>query len=423
MKAYILRTDTLISPFQDAPGQALVLNRSIGERQEETLRKLGLEPERIESTDQVRAKEYLLFPDYVYCSAKLLKAFLKAVRKHGECRRLALEANAQVEMALPMQDLDTLPPRAEGGPEVHAFDLFLVRDGGDPSLDRLRGLPPEVVPVFMKVFEVEPPFYLRVEKKNRIGLSGSYCMHVKHWTHVYLLNFNALTGLPFEWFPRKLLWFLWRVLTAFSLNPFNIMRRLVIQGKKCSIHPTARIEASVLGNNVSVGAGAVVRGSYLGDGVRISEGAKVFGSIVGDGSEVTWHSILNLSLLYPRACVGIPGLQTVFVGRETFVSSMAFVIDVKFQGGTIGVRHQGRTVNTRLTTLGPCFGHRVRIGAGVSINCGREIPNDTAIIQDQEPLLSRMPEPPAPPGIYTVKQGTLSPVGGPPPKAPAGGGH
>jgi UDP-N-acetylglucosamine diphosphorylase / glucose-1-phosphate thymidylyltransferase / UDP-N-acetylgalactosamine diphosphorylase / glucosamine-1-phosphate N-acetyltransferase / galactosamine-1-phosphate N-acetyltransferase len=271
--------------------------------------------------------------------------------------------------------------------------------------------------VFMKVFEVDPPFYLRVEKKNKIGLSGSYCMHLKHWTHIYLLNFNALTGLPFEWFPRKLLWFLWRVLTAFSVNPFKIMRRLVIRGKKCSIHPTAQVEASVLGNNVSIGAGALVRGSYIGDGARISEGAKVLGSVVGDGSEVTWNSILNLSLLYPKACVGIPGVQTVFVGRETFISSMAFVIDVKFQGGYIAVRHQGKTVNTRLTTLGPCFGHRVRIGAGVTVNCGREVPNDTAIIQDQEPLLSKLPEPAAPPGIYTVKKGTLSPVGGLPPAA------
>jgi carbonic anhydrase/acetyltransferase-like protein (isoleucine patch superfamily) len=178
------------------------------------------------------------------------------------------------------------------------------------------------------------------------------------------------------------------------------------------------VEASVLGNNVSVGAGALIRGSYVGDGARISEGAKVLGSVVGDGSEVTWNSILNLSLLYPRACVGIPGLQTVFVGRETFVSSMAFVIDVKFQGGYIGVRHQGKTVNTRLTTLGPCLGHRVRIGAGVTINCGREIPNDTAIIQDQDPLLSKLPEPTARPGIYTVKKGTLSPVGGLPAAPP-----
>ncbi len=209
----------------------------------------------------------------------------------------------------------------------------------------------------MKVFEVDPPFYLRVEKKNRIGLSSSYCMHIKHWTHIYLLNFNALTSLPFEWFPRKLLWFLWRVLTAFTLNPFKIMRRVVIKGKKCSIHPTAWVEASVLGNGVSIGPGAIVRGSYVGDGVRIAEGAKVLGSVVGDGSEVTWHAIVNLSLLYPKACIGLPGVQTIFVGREAFISSMSMGIDVKFEGGYIGVRHQGKTVATRLTTLGPCFGH------------------------------------------------------------------
>ncbi len=409
MKAYILKSGVRISPFEDPPEKVQVLTRSVQDRQDEILGKLGLEPVRIDTLDQVRDEEYILFRDYVYCSRLLLKKFLKRVTKHGQSRRLALEANPQIEMALPMQDLDVLPPSEEGGEEIYAFDLFYVRDM-EPDLDNLRALPPEVVAIRMKVVEVDPPSYVHVEQKNRIGMTGCYCMHLKHWTHIYLLNFAALTGLPFEWFPRKLLWLLWRVITAFSLNPFKIAKRLVIKGKKCSIHPTAVVEASVLGNGVSVGPGAVVRGCYLGDGVRISESAFVLGSIVGEGASVGWNSGLNLSLLYPQASVGIPGIQAGVVGRESFFSTMALPLDIRFEGGYVSVRHKGKTVKTRLTTLGPCLGHRVRVGGAVIVNSGREIPNGVSIVPDPASVLSRLPEPPAEPGLYAIRGGTLVPM-------------
>ena len=89
------------------------------------------------------------------------------------------------------------------------------------------------------------------------------------------------------------------------------------------------------------------------------------------------------------------------------MSSMVLPLDLKFKGGYVSVRHRGETVTTRLTTLGPCLGHRVRIGAGVTINCGREIPNDVDILPASGSMLSRMPEELIPGRAYVVQQGTL----------------
>ncbi len=59
------------------------------------------------------------------------------------------------------------------------------------------------------------------------------------------------------------------------------------------IHPTARVEGSVIGRNVRIGAYAVVRHSVVGDGTEIGEGAQVVGSVlwsnvkVGKGAELS----------------------------------------------------------------------------------------------------------------------------------------
>jgi len=408
MKAYILRSGLTISPFQDPPGEARVLDRPARERQAEMLRRLGLETVPIDRVEEIRDSEFVLFPDYVYFSLSCLRGFLKAVARHRQSRRLALEDNPQTQLSLPMQELSPYPPQRQGGPPVFGFDLYYW-NGPDFRPEATATLPPEVVPLKQRLVEVDPPFYVRVKEKVRIGLSRTYCMHIKHWSHIYLLNYAALTGLPFEWFPRKLPWLLWRVLTAFSLNPFKIMRRLVIKGKRCSIHPTAIVEASVLGDRVSIGAHAVVRGSYIGEGARVGEAAKVMGCVIGQKSEISWHSVVNLCVLYPHSCVGVPGVQTALLGREAYLSSMTMPLDVKFKGGYVSVRHRGRTVTTRLTTLGPCLGHRSRIGAGVMINCGREIPNDVDILPSPVSMLSKIPDGLAP-GSYMIENGTLVPI-------------
>ena len=238
MKAFLIRSGIRLAPFDDPPDQALVLNRSVGEKRAEILNRLGLEVVPVNSMEEIRDTEFIVMWDYVYCSQACLKSFLRAVSRHRQSRRLALESNPQIEMSLPMQDLHVLPPVREGGPEIYGFDLFYVCES-DFDASRLSQIAPEVVPAKMRVAEVDPPLYVRIKDKNRIGMSPTYCMHLKHWTHIYLLNYAALTGLPFEWGLRRLPWLLWRILTGFTLNRHKLAARLVIKGKRCSIHPTA----------------------------------------------------------------------------------------------------------------------------------------------------------------------------------------
>ncbi len=399
MNAYVLCSGSRIQPFNDPPGDALVLNRPMEQRRAEILTHYGLNVITIRSLDEITDTEYFLLMDYVYFSPHCFKLFYKAVVPNRKSKVLAMRSNAHIELASPMQDLKTIPSEHPEEPPLVLFDLYYVNehDIGRANLDKL---PAQEIPVKMRVVEVTPQFYVRVKDATRLGISKTYCIHLRHWTHIYLLNFWALTALPFEWFPRKLLWFVWRVLTAFSLNRAKIAGRLVIKGKQCKIHPTAVVELSVLGDNVTIGPHAVVRGSYLGNGVRINEASKILGSIVGDHSDIAWNSVVSMCVLYSRTSVGIPGLQT-------FVSSMTCPLDVKFKGGYISVRHNGKTVRTNLTTLGPCFGHRVRIGAGVIINCGRQIPNDVDILPDPGAMLSTVPDSLEPGHAYVVRNGIL----------------
>ena len=53
------------------------------------------------------------------------------------------------------------------------------------------------------------------------------------------------------------------------------------------MHPTAHVEASILGDGVVIGPRATVRNSILGDGVEVADHASVIACTVGARSYVT----------------------------------------------------------------------------------------------------------------------------------------
>ena len=100
MKAYILDSGIRISPFNDPPGRAFVLNRRAEERCQEILKRHGLEVVPIQSCDEIKDTEFFLFMDYVYFSPHCFHLFYKAVLRRRESRTMALRSNAQIEMVL-----------------------------------------------------------------------------------------------------------------------------------------------------------------------------------------------------------------------------------------------------------------------------------------------------------------------------------
>ena len=222
---------------------------------------------------------------------------------------------------------------------------------------------------------------------------------IRHWSHLLRVNQLALVAYGHgEWkaFDRasniqKLWKFLGLLLKARSLNKWRLFGAMGERGTGCNIHPTATVEACILGDGVEIGPHAVVRASWLGDGVRVHEHARVNLTVAGPGATLGRGVMSNICLLLPGALISQGfGYQGCVFGRDSFVAVGATFYDLSM-GGEIKVLHEGERVSAGTHFLGVCVGHRARIGPHVRVGYGEMIPNRAFLVGDAGPIFRRIP--------------------------------
>jgi len=398
MKAYIVPSGVSIPPFNEPAGKAVrVLGCTLADRQEEILSRLGFDVVRVQELSQVPAGESLVVLDHVFFTRPAVRAFLKAARGVSGDAVLALPASAFCEEHGPLQD-DVIVEAGEEGKDRTVFGVFLIRSTAG-SINELRERAERVtIPFKEKVFR--PPNLEILGAGENMDLSYAFTLqavkHVCHWSHILDVHFQALFERWGDLTWKKVLSYLWRILTAFSLNKYKIMGRLLYKGRGCDIHPSAVVEASLLGDGVKIGPNAVVRGSVIGNGVKVDEHAEVLFSAVGDNSVCAWRSRVNFSVLYPRSLVSYPAVQTCVVGEGAVHTGGAFPIDMKLDfvhhNTEVPVLHHGKVVGSGKQFLGACFGHGSVIGSGQWLTCGLEVPNGAFLVRDPLHVVKRVPE-------------------------------
>ena len=407
MKAYIYATGIKISPFNDDVGQSRVFNRPLEAMQREALARLGIPAVNVRSLDEVPAGPGLLIYDHVCFSPDVLRKFKAQVEKVGRPAVLALRAGGFTDFTLPIQDAvaETLP---DGGAAVR-YGVYYFREAPRRA-EELAAAERVVVTPDEKKLRIE-----RVERltegreRMEYSLTRDYVFHINHWSHILYANLYALYHYWTDASPGRLAWYLGCLLRAHSLNKWKLMAKMVRQGKNCDIHPSAVVEASILGNNVKIGRRASVWGSVLADNVEVDSGADLTTTIVGEDATIASNTRLALTVIYPRACVGQFLMQGFVIGRGVLAAPAGFAMDMKL-GRDIVVEHQGRPVSTGKRFLGSCIGHQAVIGAGVWLDSGLEIPNGYHLVRDPDQMVRKVPK-----GLPTgkpliVRDGTLIPI-------------
>ena len=240
-------------------------------------------------------------------------------------------------------------------------------------------------------------------------VTSTLAAHVEHWVHILWLNQATFGTRWLEIARAHKLWVAWRALTSPPYTVAAVTRRFVHCGKNVRIHPSAWVEASILGDNVVIGARASVRHAVLGDGVVVGDHATVLSSTLGDGVKVTPRTFVVWSAAYPQAVLSNYKLQVSLIGRGASLSTWAGFIDAKLQG-TIEVRHDGKLQSTQRSFLGSCLGHGAHVGAKVLLLPGREVPNGAFLTMRDDELVREIPAE-LPPGVALVRhQGTLVPL-------------
>lgn len=430
MKAFWVNTGRMLAPFNEGPGASWLGNTTMGEAVRDALLRRGFEIVEVEDDAAVDAGDQpaVVLADHAYVSNKALGDFLGEAFGSDAPLRLWLCRTPATDFARPCATHDIAPLDAEGrgakpdqakGPEADAqervgYDVFYLPAGhriDAPVLQTLRqGAGAQVVKKRELSMEVRLPILGDVDKTKMIfPVTSTVAAHVEHWVHILWLNQLAFGILWMDTLRAHKWWTAWRALRAFPLVGGRLVRSFVRKGKGVRIHPSAHVEASILGDGVVIGPRATVTNSIVAAGVEIGDHAAVLASTVGDGAYVAPKSYVVWSTVYPRAVATNLKMQMSVLGRESAVSTWAGLIDAKFQGA-IDVVKDGERVSTGRSFLGSCIGHNAFVGAKVLIHPGRSVPNGTHIVMRPDELVQTIP-PDLPTRTPVVRHnGTLVPL-------------
>lgn len=434
MRAYIIETGRRLLPFADAPDEALFADGTVRAAVAGALARRGIELERVPASGPLPSIDgpALVLADHTYVSDKCLGDFLVSAIDDDRPQRLALCRTPSVEYTRPVSSVSVEPLDASGAGAVPlrggrtdqaaservAYDAFFVPAGklpvaadGPSLLAALRETSARrVVPKREIVREVRMPIVGDAEHtRMAFPITSTVACHVEHWVHVLWLNHLAFGIRWMELVRANKAWAFWRVARAFPWGLPRLMQSFVWRGKDVVIHPTAHVEASILGDGVVIGARASVRNSILGAGVHVEDNASVLTSVLGDGAYLTPKSFFVFGAAYPEAVISNYKMQMSLVGRRASSSTWAGLIDAKFQGA-IEVLHDGKLVSTERSFLGSCLGHEAHIGAKVLMMPGRALPNGAFVTMRPEELIREVPAD-LPPGVpFARDAGTLVPL-------------
>ena len=418
MRAYLLRTDTVIEPFGDPAGESRILNETLAEIMSRQLRRLGIEPVPIEDPARAVGDDVLLLPDDLYVTAFLLRQFLDATATEEGTVRLALADSPFTRWTTPLQGLDEIDHE---GSRAHVYPLYRVRAN---ALDLEGARPVVLAPRVWNVAIGSPD--PNDPDVGRYPVTLAQALRITSWFHVWSAN---TLGLP-----------VWAVRQAFrparaiglvlaslyGLATFPVARALalltgrrgislshhlqaqwVARGRRCNVHPTAVVLASELGDDVEIGPHAHVAFSLVGSGSTIGSHGTVRASVMGERTDLIHGPTLNLCTTYPDARVW--GAQASLFGRGSNLGGAVTTYDVNLEG-KVRVVHRGALRETGVRVLGVCLGHGARLWGRVALAPGRAFPNGTVITEAPETIAQRIPPDLEPDRLHVVRDGRVVPL-------------
>lgn len=337
-------------------------------------------------------KELVLGPGTWLNAAAVTAFFAKAPHSGG---RLVLRAPGWARLA--------------GGPVERAIDAAIVPAGTAVDAAARAALPPVVLDADEKDFGVaKGPEALDVPAPRLVACD------VRSWADLLWVSLFSMTAQVRNFSAAKGLWLVASgALKSLSLDKWLIAGEMVQRGKGCDVHPSAVVEASVLGDGVKIGPGAVVRGSILQRGAEVEELALVVGSVVGANARVQRQSMFKFSVLSNSASCG-GTVQLSFFGEGATLRGGSYTIDRNLDGSPVRVTLADGSLADAGPVLGVALGPRSAIGSGVWIGAGRAIPADVTVIRSPYDTVLRFGKD-VPPGVYAVVDGSLAvvPTGSP----------
>lgn len=412
MRTALIPTARPLAPFGRPMAACGLGAQTFGDYLCATLRALRLPPASPCAPEVEIVGPALVLADDVFVTRRALRGFLRAARRASGPSRLALPDSRLLRLTLPLQDV----PRDTAGRA--AFDVAFLPPGVRLRAADALALPEArwLCPPYREVpLTVPLPHHLlgRAPGPLEFPITSCIAMRVRHWLHVLRANHFMPQIALLEHAEAHALRSALRALPA-ALRPGREARlralraAFVVRGRGSFVHPTATVEASMLGEGVIIGAYAYVVGSVIGPGSVIEQRAHVEQSCLGRRTFVSKNSTVSACVAFGDTDVCTNGIQACAIAEGCGLTSWARPLDV-VPGGEVQVVDEGRLRSAGELPCGAAFGPGVFVGAEVNIAPGRAIPGGVRLISDPARTLRRLPAE-VPPGLYTVVEGALRAV-------------
>lgn len=401
MYAYRVASGRRIAPFGDLARELYIATETLASWQEAACRACGLEVRDVEDPAAATERPALLFSDDVFFTEMALRQFVAAVMGGREDAQLFVPESAALRA---VRVLDDEPELVDG---AAPFDVFWLATPG--IVEELSAARRRARPVKLEALERTTRLTLPALQGTREApVTARVVGRVRHWLHLLRLSQLAI-GVRIAAELRRRPGMLLGYVLLRRKDPWALSRRIRVIHPTARVHPTADVECSVIGPGVVVHAHAHVHRSILGAGVEIGDHAVVMGSTLAERVHVLRASYFALCAAMPGGTLASYKAQLSLFGRDVFLTSSAWLIDAKLAGGKVRVEHEGRLVTLETSFLGSCLGHRATLGAQVTIQAGRAVPNGVTVVAPPGTFASALPAYPEG-SLLTIREGRLEPV-------------
>lgn len=372
-----------------APSERLVLGKSLSETQNYAVLRAGFRW--ATSADEA----CVWIREDVYVTEKALKAFVDAAQ-HTD-RACAFQAKGRVGEFFTDLSLGETAPL-----------LVWMPNGGEPTEELLKHMPVLGVECYPRLIPLPAPDEDLPFDFIELPLTDIIVLPTQHWAQLLWANLMGLG--PYLWrelVGRNIFSIVWNAFSALirarSFQFPKLFAALRYRGKKCQIHPSAIVEGSWIGADVTIGANAVVRGSVLGDGAVVEDLAMVEFSVLGAGAKVQRQAMAKFSVLSGNASVG-GVMQLGLLAESASLKRGAYLLDLSLSKSGVKVKKGEGLLAAPLGMLGCFVGAHSTVGLGVSVAPGRAIPPNLKLTS-ADGLLQKVGD--ATEGVMVVREGRL----------------
>lgn len=416
MKVVVVARGAVIAPFGVTAEGCPIGAATLKDARDDAFRRCGLTPALTTSKvsdDDVVEGPAVVIADDLWITRRALASFVKVAKAATTPVRLRLPSSRLLELFLPLQDVEV--------DDVGAIYACAFVPAGQRARigDLLETAAPLSIPYKELTTTLPVPRTLlgQTSATTTWPITSTVVMRVRHWLHVLRAShlapqvwlLEAAIGDPLRSAWRALLGLRWSA----PAREAAWKRRFVFVGKRCVIHPTAIIEGSVLGDDVTVGPGALVLQSIIGSGTRIEQRTHISQSTIGRRNFISLNSSLQGCVTFDDADPCANNLQACAVGAGAGLTSFVRALDTVLHddGRPAGPLRVVDGADRRFVgelPCGVCFGADSYVGANVTVAAGRMIPAGVRLVTSSSSLLRRVPATLAP-GTYVVVDGGLEP--------------